>query len=641
MTTPTPSQDGFLSSKAWRVALVALTVVAAMAAVAWTVTSASAMSTTFDEPHHLTTGLLWWQFGTYRWWTENPPLPKILIAALPYLAGLRLPADPTWGHRNPWSLGIELLDDSGNGDHWLTLARRGNSAFLVLALGLTFALAGGRRRPLAAFVATALVASYPPLLGHAGLATTDMAAVATVLLFAWTVDRWADRPTRLHAAAVGAALGAATLCKLTGPLFCATAAAGWLAGRRLATGAWTGGVRGPREMRSAAGTSRVPTPANDDRLEPRRSSAVPWRSWLFQLAAAGAAAFLVTWAGYRFSTGRLDDIPPANYLGTPVLPPLPERSTLVRWLCQLPLPMPELWHGALFLRAHDQHGHTAFLFGRLSEHGFWNFYLVGLLLKSPLPFLLLLGVSVAWWVRWAARRRPPSVRGGPLAEGDARTLGAGLTALGMLALSTTMTVNIGLRHVLCVVPMLALFVGRSLASPFEGQVASSTETSRASRHRLLGVAALGLCVAANVGVAAAARPELFAYFNPLAGGEPGHALIDSDLDWGQDLALLRRELRARGAPSVHYGLFAIVNPCDPEMPPMHPLEPQKPVKGWVVLSEQFYRSTLHFSFRRASCDPHAPFPFHEDPGDAFAWLKDVPLTAKVGASLRLYHLDER
>ena len=87
-----------------------------------------------------------------------------------------------------------------------------------------------------------------------------------------------------------------------------------------------------------------------------------------------------------------------------------------------------------------------------------------------------------------------------------------------------------------------------------------------------------------------------AYFNPLAGAEPGHALIDSDLDWGQDLLLLQRDLAARGVKEVHYGLFAIVNPCDPAWPKMIPLEPGKPVTGWVVLSEQFYRSGLHFSF---------------------------------------------
>ena len=152
---------------------------------------------------------------------------------------------------------------------------------------------------------------------------------------------------------------------------------------------------------------------------------------------------------------------------------------------------------------------------------------------------------------------------------------------------------------------------------------------------------LAALLAVNVASVQSAHPELFAYFNPLAGREPGHALIDSDLDWGQDLGLLKHELRARQITSLHYGLFAIVNPCDPEMPSMHALEPGRPVTGWVVLSEQFYRSTLHFSFRRDSCAREAEYGFHSDPGDAFDWLKGAPLTAQIGTSLRLYHLAER
>src|SRR3954468_24137010 len=192
---PTNPLRDVLASKTGHIALGALTLAVALAAVVWTVTSASAMSTTFDEPHHVATGLVWWQFGTYRWWTENPPLPKIVIAVLPYLAGLRLPADPTGTHLRPWPVGIDLLDGRADAEHLLMLARLGSTAFLVLALVLTFALAGGRRRPLAALAATTMVSSYPPLLGHAGLATTDGAAVATVLLFVWTFDRWTARPT--------------------------------------------------------------------------------------------------------------------------------------------------------------------------------------------------------------------------------------------------------------------------------------------------------------------------------------------------------------------------------------------------------------------------------------------------------------
>jgi len=69
-----------------RVCLGLLTCALVAGAVAWTVDSASSLSHTFDEPHHLATGLEWWQFGTYRWWTENPPLPKVVTALAPYLA---------------------------------------------------------------------------------------------------------------------------------------------------------------------------------------------------------------------------------------------------------------------------------------------------------------------------------------------------------------------------------------------------------------------------------------------------------------------------------------------------------------------------------------------------------------------------
>ena len=101
------------------------------------------------------------------------------------------------------------------------------------------------------------------------------------------------------------------------------------------------------------------------------------------------ATLVVVWAGYRFSVGRLEDLPPMDYMGTPALPPPGQRGALLAWLARVPLPAPEFWHGFLFLRAHDAHGHLAFLFGETREHGFRSFYLVGLALKSPLPFLVI------------------------------------------------------------------------------------------------------------------------------------------------------------------------------------------------------------------------------------------------------------
>ena len=200
---------------------------------------------------------------------------------------MRLPGPPT-PEPGPWDAGIKLLDDGGA--RALLLARLGTIPWLLLTLGFTFALAGGWQQLRAAFVATALVATYPPLLGHAGLATTDVAAVATVLGFLLAFDRWADRPSLWRAAVVGAALALASLCKLTAPLLCAVLAAAWLAGRRMASGRWLGdGVRRPA------------------------------RELVAQAALAAVATLVVVWAGYRFSVGRLEDLPPMDYMGTPAL----------------------------------------------------------------------------------------------------------------------------------------------------------------------------------------------------------------------------------------------------------------------------------------------------------------------------------
>ena len=569
------------------------------AAVAWTVGSASQLSHTFDEPHHLATGIEWWQFGTYRWWTENPPLPKVVTAFIPYLTGMRLPDKPTALHSSPWTSGIELLEAAPNYEHALMLARLGTVSFLLLTLGLTFALAGGRKRLLSAFTATALVATYPPLLGHAGLATTDVAAVATVLLFLFLLDRWAERPSRGRAAALGAGFALALLCKLTAPAFCLAAGAAWLAARR-----WV-------RRRTAGGVPSV------------FASPRSWRTWLGQLAIAGAAAFMVMWAGYRFSVGRLDDLPPMNYIGTPVLPPPGQRSALLAWFCRLRLPAPEFWDGFLFLKAHDKHGHSAFLFGQIHDRGgFWDFYLVGLLLKSPLPFLLLLAACLPALLR---QRRAPL---------DVPALGAGLAALAALALSTLLTVNIGLRHLLLVVPLLAIFIAGAV-TPWLEDLAR-----RGRRERSVAALAFSALLLASVVTVERARPQLMAYFNPLAGREPGHALIDSDLDWGQDFLLLGRELRARHISTAHYGFFGTMNPCAPDLPQLLPLVPRVPVTGWIVLSEQFYRSDFFVSIRRESCaSPH--YKFNLAPGGSFDWLKAYEPVARIGATLRLYHLPER
>jgi hypothetical protein len=99
-------------------------------------------------------------------------------------------------------------------------------------------------------------------------------------------------------------------------------------------------------------------------------------------------------------------------------------------------------------------------------------------------------------------------------------------------------INIGLRHVLPMYAGLAVLGG-----------AAATEMLRHGRWSLIIVAALLGWMAVTSLVA---HPDYLAYFNEIASGQPEKFLVDSDLDWGQDVGRLGRRLHELGADQVTF-----------------------------------------------------------------------------------------
>src|SRR5207248_2904953 len=100
----------------------------------------------------------------------------------------------------------------------LARARTANLLFLGVAI---FTVAAWARElgDGVAIVAVILFACLPQVLGNAGLAGTDMAAAATLLLALFATDRWLRRGTWPAAILAGVAVGAGALAKLSFPLF--------------------------------------------------------------------------------------------------------------------------------------------------------------------------------------------------------------------------------------------------------------------------------------------------------------------------------------------------------------------------------------------------------------------------------------
>jgi Dolichyl-phosphate-mannose-protein mannosyltransferase len=552
-----------------------------------------ALSGTFDEGNHLAAGLEWWQFGTYTLWTENPPLARLAVAAVPYFYGMRLPPRVDWEPKThdwdrSWEVGTELLYAGDGFERNLSRARLGTLPFFLIALASVWGLAGGRRRPAAGLVAVGLTSTLPALIAHGALATTDVAFAGMFLLATLALWRWFEVPTTARVLAVGAAAALALLCKFSTLVFFPAALLALLVARRLAA-----------------------LPAR-----PLRGDLpLGWRACTGQLALGALAGLLVTWAGYRFSVGRMDDLQPEVKGWLTILPPVAERRGFMGWLIHARLPMPELLHGLRFLAAHNHTGHDAYLLGKVSQHGFFAFYPIAFLVKTPLPFILLLLASLPA----LTRRRP----------GEWRAVAAALTALGILLVSLPSHVNLGIRHVFVVLPLLAVAIGRA---------SERTLADRGGRQRIAAVACLGALLVWQVGIALVAWPRELGYFNALAGAEPAKVLLDSDLDWGQDLFELRRQAQARGIDNLQIAFFGMVRLCQHGLPRLQALVPGKETSGWIAISENYYRARSSFMLLKDPCNPKSTYRDGQIPADSFAWLRRYTPVAIAGSSIRLYHL---
>jgi 4-amino-4-deoxy-L-arabinose transferase-like glycosyltransferase len=574
-------------------ALGAATIAAALIGISCLWHSRGALSVTFDESNHLACGLEWWQFGTYTQWTENPPLPRLAIAALPYLHGVRLPPTPEFDAKThewdrTWELGTDLLYAGDGFEANLGRARLGTFPFFLLALAAAWGLADGRRRPAAGLVAVALTATLPALVAHGSLATTDVPFVGALLLALLALARWFDRPNAARAAAAGAAAGVALLCKFSTLAFLPIAGLAFLAARKAAR-----------------------TPARPL----RDGHPLAARLLVGQAALAAAAGFLVTWAGYRFSVGRIDDLAPAVKGWIDIVPAPGHRGALSALLLHARLPMPELFHGLLFLAGHNRGGHEAYLLGKISDHGFVGFYPIALLVKTPLPLLALVVATIPL----LARPRPGRWVAPALA----------LAALGILLVSLRSHVNLGIRHVFVLLPLLAVAVARA---------ADEQLAVWQGRRRLVAVALVATLVVTQAGLAVAARGRALGYFNALAGPDPARVLLDSDLDWGQDLFELRREAQARGVDTLKIAFFGMVRQCGHGLPHLEALAPAKPTTGWIAISENYYRNRSTFMLLKDPCDPKSRYRWGEVPLGSFAWLESHTPVTIAGSSIRLYHL---
>lgn len=166
-------------------------------------------SQTSDENIHLAAS--YDLLTKHTWMTDvhHPPLARFVIA-LPF-AGVpeqTLPAERV-------ARGNALLVRDGRYEHNLVLMRIGNLLFLVIAILAVARWATRLWSREAGVLAAFLFAMLPPILAHAGLATTDMAVAAMLPLALDECSRLIEQPGWLRALTAGLAVAGGVLSKFS------------------------------------------------------------------------------------------------------------------------------------------------------------------------------------------------------------------------------------------------------------------------------------------------------------------------------------------------------------------------------------------------------------------------------------------
>lgn len=517
------------------------------------ITSMVVQSATVDEQAHFLRGYLYLKLGTPIFKIGHPILADVLSGLPLLLTNLTIPADQAAFQANDWGNYSDAFvwRPGNNVDAIFFLSR-----LAVVALGMLFAAVAFRwARQLwgttAGLVALALFVFDPTIVAHSQLVTHDIPV--SFFFFAATYCLWRYLETNraqnliLTGIVFGLAQGSKFSAALLVPVFVIVVIL-W---------SWRG-------------------PSWQDRLRSTRNRAVG-------LLAIFGIGGLALWALYRFS-----------------FHPLPGSS--------FPVPAPAYFEDMLWEVKYFGREHYFFLCGEYSTTGWWYYFPLAFVLKTPLPAMLLIGTALVSWRHTNGRR-----------------LMALMLPVVAYMLSTLVSpLYIGYRYFIPALPYLYVLVGH--LAPL---------ARRSWRFALVGALVWSGVIALRI------HPDSLAYFNEIAGGPDNgwRCLVDSNIDWGQSLPALRDIVTHYKLGRIKLSYFGSGHPSyyglDYEPLPTADLTPEQ----GNPLARTFYPYDPSPGIYAISATNLQGVALGPDKWDMYSWFRNKRPFAKAGYSIFLYRVD--
>lgn len=584
------------------------------------ISSSISDSLVVDEVPHIGAGYSYVMRHDMRLNPEHPPLVKYLAGLPLYFLNLNQQAFETmpWTKdvNGQWEFGRKLIFNSdNNADSIKYFARLPMLLFFIGAAVLVFLVASRLYGDLGGLLALLIFVFSPTVIAHSRLVTTDVPALFGVLLATFFFIRYLKKPSWHFLIGAGITLGIALLTKFSTflliPYFFILFHIHYFF------------------------------------IDSRQHSLVlqNYLNHLLKYLAVVATAFIFgVWPFYYLVTY---DYPPAlqKYQTQDILRSSdnPIVANTLIWLADKPVirALGQYGLGLVMVSQRASGGNTTYFLGEVSRFGWKSYFPIVYFLKEPLAWWGIVSIALMF-VIFQLRQILYKSRHTGFFNGISDVLNLLFTQhfeesamFIWLAIywfvSIRSNLNIGIRHLLPIYGFSIILV--------TGQVVGALNMSLEKHLKIFKYLAISIAVFLGwyIYESISIYPYYLTYFNQVAGGASGgyRYVVDSNLDWGQDLIRLNRWLEQNNITKIELDYFGWADQAYYLKDKFAWLTPSKykdaqdfvkrnDSNGWLAVSATFLQGSTG-----STDQPNAT---------NYLWLKDYEPLAVIGHSIFVYHL---
>ncbi len=539
-------------------------------------------SATMDEVAHIPSGYTYVKDLDYRLNPEHPPIAKVLSGlSLMFYKNIKGPeANQSWNAVDQWGSGWHMLYSAGNNPEMILKFARFPIMILMVLTGIFLFFWSkklfGRK---VALIILALYSFYPDIIAHGRLVTTDVAAAFGYILAIYFFNQSLQSKSAKNTVWAGVFFAVAQLLKFSAILLFIIFFIFIIVKALLDS-----------EKRNQFWS----------RFWPNFKTYL--RVCVISLVTVWLVYLPLTWN----TPGNIEHIVIENNVTLSEHPVVVFKNFLHRFENNhFTRPIEHYMVGVSQVIGRVSGGNETYIVGQLSDKTIRWFFPIAWLLKTPIPVIILALFSVAMlFIRKTKSKEEKwllTIILTPLAVYWSATLAGSL--------------NLGIRHLMPTIPFVLLLIGYTIKP-----LLSSPKKIIYEIIILILIAYTAISTVINF-------PSYISYFNELTPKDARYTrMIDSSLDWGQDMLRLKKYLEDNRITDVKVDYFggSSVNYYLPYATVWH--SEYGPTSGWLAVSNTFYQSSKLVGKNKGKW--------------SYQWLEGYKPVTIVGNSILVYYISE-